>query len=161
MSAESTHLGTTSSDAAHVKRIWKAFWILLILTVLELALGLTIYFIDLGPDPNETLVHIIKGVIIIFTLAKAFYIISIFMHLGDEIRTMIMSVALPALLFVWFIIAFLADGSSFKNLRNTDAGIRKYHPTPEQFHHPVAEPAEKQRQKIGLKIRLKPDRILY
>lgn len=148
MSAEPSHLGTTAKDLAHVKRIWKAFWILLILTILELACGLTIYFIDLGADPNETLVLIIKGVICIFTLAKAFYIISIFMHLGDEIRTMIMSVALPALLFVWFIIAFLADGSSFKNLRNTDAGIRKYNPTPQHFHHPVAEPAEKSDKKL-------------
>ncbi|MEO6893768.1 MAG: cytochrome C oxidase subunit IV family protein [Ginsengibacter sp.] len=148
MSAESTHLGTTATDVAHVKRIWKAFWILLILTVLELALGLTIYFIDLGADPNESLVLVIKGVICIFTLAKAFYIISIFMHLGDEVRTMVMSMALPALLFVWFIIAFIADGISYKNLRNTDAGIRKYNPTPQQFHHPVAEPAEKSDKKL-------------
>jgi cytochrome c oxidase subunit IV len=148
MSAEPTHVGTTAADVAHVKRIWKAFWILLILTILELALGLTIYYIDLGKDPNESLVLVIKGVICIFTLAKAFYIISIFMHLGDEIRTMIMSVALPALLFVWFIIAFIADGASFRNLRNTDAGIRQYHHTPQQFHHPVAEPAEKGDKKL-------------
>jgi cytochrome c oxidase subunit IV len=148
MSVEPTHLGTTPEDVAHVKRIWKAFWILLVLTILELALGLTIYFIDLGADPNESLVLILKGVIIIFTLAKAFYIISIFMHLGDEIRTMIMSVALPALLFIWFIIAFLADGSSFKHLRNTDAGIRKYEPTPQQFHHPAPAPAEKSDKKL-------------
>jgi cytochrome c oxidase subunit IV len=148
MSSEPAHLGTTAADIAHVKKIWKAFWVLLILTILELACGLIIYFIDLGPDPNESLVLVIKGVICIFTLAKAFYIISIFMHLGDEIRTMIMSVALPALLFVWFIIAFLSDGASFKNLRNTDAGIRKYHPTPQQFHHPVAEPAEKSDKKL-------------
>lgn len=148
MSAEPTHLGTTAEDIAHVKRIWKAFWILLILTILELALGLTIYFIDLGPNPNESLVLVIKGAICIFTLAKAFYIISIFMHLGDELRTMIISVALPALLFIWFIIAFIADGASFRNLRNTDAGIRKYNPTPQQFHHPVAEPAEKSDKKL-------------
>lgn len=148
MSAEPTHLGTTATDVAHVKRIWKAFWILLILTILELALGLTIYYIDLGANPNESLVLVLKGVICIFTLAKAFYIISIFMHLGDEIRTMVMSLALPALLFIWFIIAFIADGASFKNLRNTDAGIHKYHPTPQQFHHPVAEPAEKSDKKL-------------
>lgn len=148
VSVETPHLGTTSTDVAHVKRIWKVFWILLILTVLELALGLTIYFIDLGPNPNESLVLVIKGVICIFTLAKAFYIISIFMHLGDEVRTMVMSLALPALLFIWFVIAFIADGASFKNLRNTDAGIHKYHPTPQQFHHPVAEPAEKSDKKL-------------
>ncbi len=148
MSAESTHLGTTHADTAQVKRIWKAFWILLVLTILELGLGLTIYNIDLGTDPNESLVLILKGTICILTLAKAFYIISIFMHLGDEIRTMVMTVALPALLFVWFIIAFIADGASFRHLRNTDGGSRHYTEQPEQFHHPAAEPAEKSDKKL-------------
>ena len=35
----------TDEDRAHVKRIWKAFWILLVLTIIELALGLAIYYI--------------------------------------------------------------------------------------------------------------------
>jgi hypothetical protein len=47
------------------------------------------------------------------------------MHLGDEIRNFIMTIVVPLLLFVWFIIAFLADGDSWKNLRNTDAGSRE------------------------------------
>jgi cytochrome c oxidase subunit IV len=55
---------------------------------------------------------------IIFTGAKAFYIIAEFMHLRHEIKNMIMTIAVPALLFIWFIGAFLWDGDSFKNLRN-------------------------------------------
>src|SRR5665647_3014689 len=97
----------TAEDEEHVKRIWKAFWILLILTIIELALGLTIYYIDQTPNPSEFLVLVIKGIISILTLAKAFYIISIFMHLGDEVRNMILSVGIPATLFIWFIIAFI------------------------------------------------------
>ena len=147
-SAVTTALPTTDADAAHVKRIWKAFWVLLVLTILELGLGLTIYNIDLGADPNETLVLILKGVICIFTLAKAFYIISIFMHLGDEVRTMILTVAIPSCLFIWFITAFIADGSSFRHLRNTDAGSRKYIEQKKQFHHPLVYPAEKSDKKL-------------
>jgi hypothetical protein len=41
------------------------------------------------------------------------------MHLGDEIRNMIMTIVVPLLLFVWFIGAFIWDGASYKNLRNT------------------------------------------
>jgi hypothetical protein len=41
------------------------------------------------------------------------------MHLGHELRNMIMTIVVPLGLFVWFIIAFLYDGNSFKNLRNT------------------------------------------
>lgn len=143
-----THLSHTEADTAKVKRIWKAFWILLVLTILELGLGLTIYNIDLGADPNETLVLMLKGAICIFTLAKAFYIISIFMHLGDEIRNMILTVAIPMTLFIWFITAFLSDGASFRNLRNTDAGSRKYIEQKKQFHHPIVYPAEKSDKKL-------------
>ena len=40
------------------------------------------------------------------------------MHLGDEIRNMIMTIVVPLMLFIWFIIAFFSDGNSYKNLRN-------------------------------------------
>lgn len=112
-------------DSAHVKRIWKAFWILLFLTILELACGLTIYFLEKGA-PSHFTIFSIKIVIIIFTLFKAFYIISIFMHLGDEKRKMIMSIGIPLCLFIWFITALLWEGSAFRNARNTEAGTIKY-----------------------------------
>ncbi|MEO9005400.1 MAG: cytochrome C oxidase subunit IV family protein [Ginsengibacter sp.] len=149
MSAEiTTPLPRTEADIAHVKRIWKAFWVLLVLTILELGLGLTIYNIDLGGNPNQTLILFIKGVICVLTIAKAFYIISIFMHLGDEIRTMILTIAIPATLFIWFIIAFIADGDSYKNLRNTDAGSRKYIEQKQHIHTPAQPPAEKGDKKL-------------
>ncbi|MEP6673572.1 MAG: cytochrome C oxidase subunit IV family protein [Ferruginibacter sp.] len=106
------------------KRIWKTFWLLSALTILELGLGLLIYTIHKGKDPNATLVLAFKGMVCILTLAKAYYIVSVFMHLGDEIRNLIMTIVVPLLLFVWFIIAFLWDGNSWKNLRNTDGGSR-------------------------------------
>lgn len=99
----------------NVKRIWKIFWVLLIITVIELGLGLFLY----ATDFPHSLDLAIKGVIVILSLAKAFYIVSIFMHLGDEIRNMIMSIVVPLMLFIWFIAAFLWDGNSYKNLRNT------------------------------------------
>ena len=118
MSAQTTvQILKHDSDEAHVKRIWKAFWILLILTIIELGLGLAIYQLDKG-DPSPMLILFIKGVISILTIAKAFYIVSVFMHLGDEIRNMIMTVVVPLMLFIWFIVAFLWDGNSFKELRN-------------------------------------------
>ncbi len=147
MSAQITSpIIVTEADTAHVKRIWKAFWILLVLTIIELAMGLTIYYIDLTPEPSQFLILGIKGAICILTLAKAFYIISIFMHLGDELRNMIMTIAIPATLFIWFIVAFIWDGNSFKNLRNTDAGSRIY--IEQQHHAPAPLPAEKSDKKL-------------
>jgi hypothetical protein len=95
-----------------------------VLTVIELGIGLSIYNIHKGDSPNETLVLAFKGMVCILTLAKAYYIVSIFMHLGDEIRNMIMTIVVPLCLFIWFITAFLWDGNSWKDLRNTNAGSR-------------------------------------
>ena len=95
-------------------RIWKTFWLLLGITVIELGLGLLMYAVAL-PD---WVTLFIKGVVVILSLAKAFYIVSIFMHLGDEIRNMIMTIVVPLLLFVWFIGAFLYDGNTYRTRRN-------------------------------------------
>ncbi|MER3498364.1 MAG: hypothetical protein C4308_06865 [Chitinophagaceae bacterium] len=105
-------------DAWFKKRIRKTTILLSIITIIELGLGLTIYTIHKGPAPSHLLVLMFKGVICILTLAKAFYIVSVFMHLGDEIRNMIMTIVVPLLLFIWFITAFLTDGNSYRNLRN-------------------------------------------
>lgn len=102
-----------------VRKIIRTTVVLSIITLIELALGYAIFFMHKDPAHSTSLVLAIKGVIVILSLAKAFYIVSIFMHLGDEIRNMIMTIVVPLLLFVWFIGAFLWDGSSYKNLRNT------------------------------------------
>src|SRR5919199_5753559 len=96
-------------------RIWRTFWVLLIITIIELGLGLSMYAF---PGMPSWLHLFIKGVICILSLAKAFYIVSIFMHLGDEIRNMIMTIVVPLLLFVWFIGAFLWDGNAYRTKRN-------------------------------------------
>src|SRR6266478_3139089 len=107
-----------TSDADFRKRIRNTTIILSVLTAIELAAGLSIYTIHKGAAPNATLVMAFKGMICILTLAKAYYIVSVFMHLGDEIRNMIMTIVVPLCLFIWFIAAFIYDGNSYKNLRS-------------------------------------------
>src|ERR1043165_9512397 len=113
---ESSEITFHHQPSEGTKRIWKTFWILLFITVTELGLGMTIYL------THDTLsvgfVLFLKGVIVILSLAKAFYIVSIFMHLGDEIRNMIMTIVVPLMLFIWFIGAFLWDGNSYRTNRN-------------------------------------------
>lgn len=107
---------TANADNKNAGRreIWRVTIILSVLTIIELILGFSMIGMAEG-----FLRHFIKGVIVILMLAKAFYIVSYFMHLGHELRNMIMTIVVPLGLFVWFIIAFLYDGSSFRNLRNT------------------------------------------
>lgn len=106
-------------DKAFKKKVRKTTILLSVITIIELIIGLTIYTIHKGDSPNAFLVLAFKGVVCILTLAKAYYIVAVFMHLGDEIRNMIMTIVVPLLLFVWFIIAFIYEGNSYKNLRNT------------------------------------------
>ena len=94
------------------KAVWRTFWILLVITVVELALAILYYETDFLPK------HFLNGIFIIGTLAKAFFIIAEFMHLRHEIKNMIMTIAIPAVLFIWFVAAFLWDANSYKNLRN-------------------------------------------
>ncbi|MBU6159176.1 MAG: cytochrome C oxidase subunit IV family protein [Bacteroidetes bacterium] len=96
------------------KRIVKTTVLLSVITLIELGIGYLLY----ATDFSELVDMMFKGAVIILSFAKAFYIVSIFMHLGDEIRNLIMTIVVPLLLFVWFIIAFLWDGNSWKNLRN-------------------------------------------
>lgn len=113
------------SDAEFKKNVRKTTILLSVITIIELIIGLIIYTMHKGEHPSELLVLTFKGIVCILTLAKAFYIVSVFMHLGDEIRNLIMSVVMPLLLFIWFITAFLWDGNSFRTLRN------RYHPVVE------------------------------
>jgi cytochrome c oxidase subunit IV len=94
-----------------VGRIWKVFWLLLAVTVVEVVLGM--YFSHSVP----------KGVLIVvflgLTIFKAGYIVSIFMHLGDEIKSFFVTMMIPLTLFIWFIIAFLADGGFWLHMNTT------------------------------------------
>ena len=113
------HTNTAAHGDEHsfdTKAIWKTFRILLYITIFELILAIGYY--EMTFSNRELVKHILNGVFIILTLAKAFFIIAEFMHLRHEIRNLIMTIGVPALLFIWFITAFLWDGSSYKNLRN-------------------------------------------
>lgn len=107
-----------TDDAEFRRKVRKTTILLSIITIIELGIGLLIYTMHKGEHPNALLVLMFKGMVCILTLAKAYYIVSVFMHLGDEIRNMIMTIVVPLLLFVWFIAAFLWDGNAYRTNRN-------------------------------------------
>lgn len=143
MDQHSQHIATEITfhhePATDTKRIWRTFWLLLGITIIELAMGLSMYLFSMP----SWMILFLKGVIVILSLAKAFYIVGIFMHLGDEIRNMIMTIVVPLLLFVWFIGAFLWDGNAFRTRRNTydqyykEKTMDKPTQPGEKQHHPL------------------------
>ncbi len=123
---------TLEKNAApdNTKAILKTLGILTIITICELVVGMFI-----APNlikSNHGLKIFFNIFYLICTIAKAFYIVAEFMHLGHEVKNLIMTIVFPLVLFVWFIIAFLWEGSSYKNLRDT------YNPkTPVKMEIPV------------------------
>ena len=110
---------TTSVHQGHAeptfnsKVIWKTFWILLGITCVELILGMFI-------APHFHSLKLLFNVLYMFlTLIKAFYIVAEFMHLRHELRNLIMTIIVPLFLFIWFVAAFLWDGNSYRDLRNS------------------------------------------
>ena len=121
----SAELNMTHDTSAGTGRILKIFRLLSVITIIELALGFGLARHWYGePELHHTAILFVKGTMCILSLAKAFYIVSVFMHLGDEIRNFMMTIVVPLCLFIWFITAFLWDGNSWKNLKNTNAGSR-------------------------------------
>ncbi len=116
---EHTAIHSADHAAEARKEIWKITGILTLLTIVELGLGFYMMNIPLDEHAKR---NFIKGAIVILMISKAFYIIAYFMHMKYEVKNLIMTTAVPLTLFIWFIIAFLYEGNSYKNLRNTYDG---------------------------------------
>jgi cytochrome c oxidase subunit IV len=109
-----SHTDQEAHNAEAMAEIKKVTIILSVFTIIELILGF--WMISMT---SMALKLAIKGTIVILMMAKAFYIVAYFMHLKHEVKNLIMTIVVPLMLFVWFIGAFLWDGSSFRNLRNS------------------------------------------
>jgi len=84
------------------KILWKVFWILLVLTAFE-------FLIAFGLDTDKFKLTKIL-IFVIMTIVKAFYIVGTFMHLKDEVKSLIWTVILPAMFVVWLLVALIVEG---------------------------------------------------
>lgn len=104
------HEGDVKSEGSRkqIKKIVYVTLLLSVITVVEVALGL---WSPLPKGVNNTF-------FLLLTLFKAGYIVKVFMHLGDELKNFLITVLIPLTLFIWFIIAFLADGGFWLHMNN-------------------------------------------
>lgn len=92
----------------HVSAVWKTTGILAVVTIVEVA-GALMY-----PDSMPRL--LLNLFFIIMSLAKAFYIVGVFMHMKYEKHALVLTVIVPTMFLVWGVIAFLWEGSSWLEL---------------------------------------------
>jgi len=92
-----------------VKLIWRTFWILLIVTVVEIAMAVSLT----GHIPQI----ILNIFYVLMSGAKAFFIVSVFMHLRFEIKYLAITILIPMTFLLFAVVALLAEGYSWLQMR--------------------------------------------
>ena len=85
--------------------IWKVFWILLIVTTVEVVLGIIKPAVLV--DTNLLGTSLLNLVFIVLTIVKAAYIVMQFMHLGYEVKGLKLTILLPALILIPYLLFIL------------------------------------------------------
>jgi cytochrome c oxidase subunit 4 len=115
------HDVNSAESKAQVAKIWKVTGILALITIIEVIGGLYLY--------HYVPKFVINGAFLLLTIYKSYFIVKVFMHLGDEVKWFRFIVLIPLILFVWFIIAFLYDGSAWLKINNENPLRFDYHNT--------------------------------
>ncbi|TVR39940.1 MAG: hypothetical protein EA392_05070 [Cryomorphaceae bacterium] len=90
-------LHSEEAGVAVRKKIVFVTILLTVVTIVEVALGI---FIKQGTD----LWPVVKWSFIVMTLIKAGYIVAVFMHLGDERKSLRYTIILPYALFILYLL---------------------------------------------------------
>jgi cytochrome c oxidase subunit IV len=96
----------TSHDEDHGRKIrkmiWRVFLLLFAITAFEFIIA---FIIPRGTFRNMLFIGL--------TLVKAGYIVAYFMHLKDEVRSLIMTILIPLTFVLWLILALLLEGAFY------------------------------------------------
>jgi cytochrome c oxidase subunit IV len=91
--------------------IWKVFWILLFITAVEVILGII--------KPVILIDNFILGtswlnfIFIVLTIIKAAYIVMEFMHLGHEVKGLKLTILLPAVVLIPYLLFILLNEGGY------------------------------------------------
>lgn len=105
---------SNATHAEKIKKVWQICYLLGFVTLFEIAAAL-IHWKYIPDSPRWWL----NALFIILSAAKAYYIMSEFMHLKYELKSMAVSILAPFLFLVWGIIAFLWEGGYWLSLKES------------------------------------------
>lgn len=101
MEHNTEHLEHTESPANMKQQIWRTFWILTALTIVDIAL----YFMLLSTHSMmKNILFIVLGIV------KAFYIVSIFMHMKFERKWLVNFIIYPMLFVAFLVLLMIIEG---------------------------------------------------
>jgi cytochrome c oxidase subunit 4 len=85
------------------RKLWNVFWIMLCVTIVELIIGFKASSLGLLNE-DRTSGIVLKFIFIGLTIAKAFFIVFSFMHLGNEKKAMKYTIIAPYTVFILYLI---------------------------------------------------------
>ena len=107
MEHQASHIQVQPADKKKIQKIWRVAAILGGITAIEFIIAFTI-----GAGSAKTFLFIA------LTIWKAFYIVSEFMHLGHEKKSLKMSILLPTLFIIFLIFIMMYQGSAIYDAVN-------------------------------------------
>ncbi len=108
---------------ANTKWIWKGFFILLIVTAVEVGFA---FLNDAGHGQTRFIsFEVQKWFFIALTLVKAYYIVFSFMHLGHEKKSFKLTIGFSAILIVYFIVLMMLEGYALRDVKLHEPGFFK------------------------------------
>ena len=105
---EISQIEVKPANKSEINNLWKIAGILLVITIIEF-----VFAFSMPDDWKWMKISIFVGL----TFVKAFYIVSEFMHLKHETKTLIWSIVLPMILVVWLVIALIYEGGAILEVR--------------------------------------------
>jgi len=107
MEQQTSQVQVIPADKKKIQKIWKVAGILGAITAVEFIIAFTV-----GAGAAKTFIFIA------LTIWKAFYIVSEFMHLGHEKKSLKMSILLPMLFVIFLIFIMMYQGSAIYDALN-------------------------------------------
>jgi cytochrome c oxidase subunit IV len=93
------------------RKLWNVFWIMLVITIVELLIGTFADKMGLLTDLRGSTLSL-KAIFVILTIVKAGYIVMSFMHLGHEVKFMKYIILMPYIVFMFYaIFIILVEGT--------------------------------------------------
>jgi cytochrome c oxidase subunit IV len=105
---EISQIEVKPANKSEINNLWKIAGILLVITIIEFVFAFSL------PDHWKVMKI---SIFVALTFVKAFYIVSEFMHLKHETKTLIWSIVLPMILVVWLVIALIYEGGAILEVR--------------------------------------------
>ncbi len=97
------------------RKLWNVFWIMLIVTIVELIIGSKAMQMGLLNEDRTSTV-LLKFIFIGLTIGKAFFIVFSFMHLGDEKKALKYTILTPYTIFILYLVYIIVGEANYSKI---------------------------------------------